>query len=61
MEQENDSSLFSPKIESTKKPFLFVEHKGMKKVIGTSGYEVGIQDNCTTMFTNSFTSELLSV
>ncbi|XP_029199808.2 oxysterol-binding protein-related protein 8-like isoform X2 [Acropora millepora] len=39
MEQENDSSLFSPKIESTKNPFLFVEHKGMKKVIGTSGYE----------------------
>ncbi|XP_015766303.1 PREDICTED: oxysterol-binding protein-related protein 8-like [Acropora digitifera] len=39
MEQENESSLFSPKIESTKKPFLFVEHKGMKKVIGTSGYE----------------------
>ena len=61
MEQENDSSSFSPTIDSKKNPFFFVEHRGTKQVIATSGYEVRIQDNDTTIFTNSFTSELPSV
>ncbi|XP_068761146.1 oxysterol-binding protein-related protein 8-like isoform X1 [Montipora capricornis] len=38
MEDENESALFSPTLDSTQNPFVFVEHWGKKQGV-TSGYE----------------------